>query len=97
MIGMTAFGSLAGVIFEAKVLGANKYRAFNRTGAAKTILRMVVMLGGQLPFLWLGTVFPGFALKTLNVHPDVLFVLKRAMAVFCGNFYVFGLSRWTCK
>ena len=59
-------------------------------------MRLIVTLLGELPFLWLGSVLTTFALKSLNVHPDVLFVLKKAMAVFCGNFYIFGISRWTC-
>ena len=96
MIGLAAFGSLAGVVFEAKMFGTHKYKSFNRTSIIKSVLRLLVMIGGQQVFVWMGTVLPGHAFKAFGVYPDVAFVLKRAIPAFFGNFYIFGLSRWIC-
>ena len=94
MIGLAAFGSLLGVVFEAKVFGTHKFKAFNKTSIWKSALRLAVMIGGQQAFIWLGTALSGYAFKAFGLHPDVSFVLKKAIPAFCGNFYVFGLSRW---
>ena len=47
-----------------------------------------------MPFLIFGAKLTTYTFDALGVHEDVLFALKRGIALGFGYFYVFGLSRW---
>ena len=96
MISLGTFGTLVGISFEAKVFGSEKYKSFNQTGIGATLLRTIIMVGGQLPFLYLGTILPKAIFEALAVHQDVYFAVKRGIALGSGYFYAFGLSRYLC-
>ena len=68
MISMGTFGTLLGIVFEAKVLQTQKYKDFNRTNGLITVLRLIVMIGGQVPFLILGAKLTTYTFDALGLH-----------------------------
>ena len=96
MISAATFGTLLGISFEAKVFGSNKYKSFNQTSTSAGVLRLVIMIGGQLPFLYLGTVIPKAIFEVLGVDQDTRFAVQRGIALATGYFYAFGISRYLC-
>ena len=68
MISMGTFGTLLGIVFEAKVLHTQKYKNFNKTNGLISALRLIVMIGGQVPFLILGSRLTTYTFDVLGVH-----------------------------
>lgn len=88
-------GSAVGVFFENKFLSTHIYEKWNQTDLRRAILRFVYSLV-SVPIAFYSGSFFFKTVFTPIIGAKRVYLWKRAVLFFTGNFHGFALYRWGC-
>lgn len=88
-------GNAVGVYFEHKLLPSHVYKNWNQTDMKKRTLRFIYSLFA-VPLAFYSGSFLFKTLFTPIIGQKRVYLWKRAVLFFTGNFHNFGLLRWGC-